>query len=676
MEQEFDDDVTLRPGARRSTYVPPAVESDYMPRLPEPTLGFESTMASSTPEPVHTVAHASSGEPAAPVEPVAPQPPLVAPQRQSLTDVALTDLLSDHSGIPLDQRIVVLETQMRKRDIDVAAYAEFVDAVHSVGTQDAFEMYAKVRAEFRDIIASSEDAPTLTTAELNIQLQSKVLSGAQVEADQAVLSSIPSLGDDPHPWSLGLDHAVPDPEHHAKVGPSRLAAIAIGLGAIAAPLAVAGGAFLTGAVGEELFAGLGLLLALVVILPFSSRLSRLSASGTIPFETVVSWTFGTKIAPFATVVASAAALIGVVLLVRAGSAPYATAAVDSGLFTTEFGAWLPALAIATVLVVGTAAAVAPRRISRVVVVSLSGYAVTATLSMFVLGVLRLASEPQKATDVLAVLDLIPAAMGAAAVSLVMSTAFIGPSISALSHRNGEKGAITGLAIGSSLGLVTSVLLMLSLSMSPTLLAVSGNPALLFGNVWGTEIPIALSGLIVLSPLVLVVVLVVRSVAESRVAATTSTVSRRTIVVTAVAVTVIAAFLLVPEVTTHFRPRPWLDSAWTVAGVGIASMLGAIGVESFIRRRIPMRASNFRIMPIVGVVLGSVAGIALTSFAAFGDTSAIEVLAADLGYQIHALPSLAPVIALAISALVTVTAAATVRSHETAEGTVSPRSEAV
>lgn len=654
MDHEFDDDVTLQPGARRSTFIPPAVESDYMPRLPEPTIGFESVTAL----PVEPAA-----EPVAPIQDSAPTPQLVAPHRQSLTDVALTDLLSDHSGISLDQRIVVLETQMRKREIDVAAYAEFVDSVHSVGTQDAFEMYAKVRAEFRDIIASSEDAPTMTTAELNIQLQNKVLSGAQVEADQAVLSSIPSLGDDPHPWSLGLDHVVPDPEHHVKVGPSRLAAIVIGLGAIAAPLAVAGGAFLTGAVGEELFAGIGLFLALAVILPFSSRLSRLSASGTIPFETVVSWTFGSKIAPIATAIAGAAALIGVILLVRAGGAPFATAVAGTQLFTSEYAAWLPTLVIATILVLGTVFALTPRKITRVVVVALSGFSVSATLTMFLLGVLRLASEPQKATDALAVLDLIPAAMGAAAVSLVMSTAFIGPSISALSHRNGEKGAITGLVIGSTLGLSTSVVLMLSLSMSQQLVNVSGNPALLFGNIWGLELPVILSGLIVVAPLVLVVVLVVRSVAESRVAATTSTVDRRTIVVITVAVAVISGFLLAPEFVTHFRARPWLDSAWTVAGVGIASMLGAIGVESFVRRRIPLRTSVARVIPVIGVVMGSLAGIALTSFAALGNTSAVEMFVATMGYQIHALPSLAPVIALAVSALITVTAVTTVRTHE-------------
>lgn len=655
MEHEFDDEMTLRPGARRSTYIPPAVESDYLPKLPEPTLGFESETG---------VAQEAAGQPVAPVQESAPSHRLVAPQRQSLTDVALTDLLSDHSGISLDQRIVVLETQMRKREIDVEAYAAFVDSVHAVGTQDAFEMYAKVRAEFRDIIASSEDAPTLTTAELNIQLQNKVLSGAQVEADQAVLSSIPSLGDDPHPWSLGLDHFVPDPEHHVKVGPSRLAAIVIGLGAVAAPLAVAGGAFLTGAVGEELYAGIGLVLALAIILPFSSRLSRLSASGTIPFETVVSWTFGSRIAPIATAIAGAAALIGVILLVRAGGAPFATAVAGTELFTPEFAAWLPTVVIATVVMLGTVFAMTPRKITRVVVVALSGYSVSATLAMFLLGVVRLASEPQKATDALAVLDLIPAATGAAAVSLVMSTAFIGPTISALSHRNGEKGAITGLVIGSTLGLATSVVLMLSLSMSQQLVNVSGNPALLFGNVGGLELPIVLSGLIVVAPLVLVMVLVVRSVAESRVAATTSTVARRTIVMVTVAVAVISGLLMAPEFVTHFRDRPWLDSAWTVAGVGIAAMLGAIGVESFVRRRIPVRTSVTRIVPVIGVVTGSLAGISLTPFAAWGNTSIVEIFCAAQGYQIHALPSLAPVIALAVSALITVTAVTTVRTHET------------
>lgn len=656
MDHDFDDDETLRPGARRSTYIPPAVESDYLPRLPEPTLGIDEPRL--TPEALPAIKDNSL-----PQSPAAQS--LVAPVRQSLTDVALTDLMSDHSGIPLDQRIILLENQMRKRDIDVAAYAAFVDAVHEVGTQEAFELYATVRAEFRDIIASSDDAPTLTTAELNLQLQTATLSNAQVEADQAVISSLPSLGDDPHPWSLGLDHAVVDPEHHAKVGPSRLAAIVIGVGAIAAPLAVAGGAVLTGAVGEELFAGIGLFIALAVILPFSSRLSRLSASGTIPFETVVSWTFGTKVAPLATVVAGIAALVGVVLLVRAGSAPFATVVAATGDIDPALASWFPALVISAVLLLGTICALTPRKVTRVVVVSLSGFAVTSTLAMFILGVVRLATEPQKATESLAAFDLIPAAIGVAAVSLVMSTAFIGPSISALSHRNGEKGAITGLVVGSIAGLASSVVLMLSLSMSQRLINVSGNPALLFGDVWGTVLPTVISGALIVAPLVLVVVLVVRSVAESRVAATTSTVSQRAIVVVATAVVVIAGLLLVPEIMTSFHPRPWLDSAWTVAGVGISSMLGAIGVESFIRRRIPLHFSSFRVMPVLGVVLGSLSGIALTSFSAFDNRSIVDTVAASLGYQIHALPSLAAVVALLVSAVVTVTASARLRTQETA-----------
>lgn len=655
MDHDFDDDETLRPGARRSTYIPPAVESDYLPRLPEPSLGLEETLSLSEESP-------DTVENPAPL--VTPVEPLVAPVRQSLTDVALTDLMSDHSGIPVDQRIILLENQMRKREIDIAAYAAFVDGVHSRGTQDAFELYARVRTEFRDIIASSDDAPTFTTAELNLQLQSARLSSAQVEADQAVISSLPRIGDDPHPWSLGLDHAVEDPEHHSKVGPSRLAAIVIGLGAIAAPLAVAGGAVLTGAVGEELFAGIGLFIALAVILPYSSRLSRLSASGTIPFETVVSWTFGTKLAPLATVAAGIAALVGVVLLVRAGSAPFAANfAVTSGA-DPALAAWFPTIVIAAVLLLGTIFALTPRKITRVVVVSLSGFAVTSTLAMFIVGVLRLASEPQKSTEVLAAIDLIPAAVGVAAVSLVMSTAFIGPSISALSHRHGEKGSITGLVVGSIAGLAASVVLMLSLSMSQRLVNVSGNPAILFGDVWGKTLPTVISGALVVVPLVLVVVLVVRSVAESRVAATTSTVSQRTIVVTATAVAVIAGLLLVPEIMTSFHSRPWLDSTWTVAGVGIGSMLGAIGVESFIRRRIPVWSTSFRVMPLLGVVLGSLSGIALTSFSALDNLSIVGTIAATLGYQIHVLPSLAAIVALLVSSVLTVTASARLRTHET------------
>lgn len=48
----------------------------------------------------------------------------------------------------------------------------------------------------------------------------------------------------------------------------------------------------------------------------------------------------------------------------------------------------------------------------------------------------------------------------------------------------------------------------------------------------------------------------------------------------------------------------------------------------------------------------------------GNTSIVEIFCAAQGYQIHALPSLAPVIALAVSALITVTAVTTVRTHET------------
>ncbi len=71
------------------------------------------------------------------------------------------------------------------------------------------------------------------------------------------------------------------------------------------------------------------------------------------------------------------------------------------------------------------------------------------------------------------------------------------------------------------------------------------------------------------------------------------------------------------------------------------------------------------MPVLGVVLGSLSGIALTSFSAFDNRSVVDTIAASLGYQIHALPSLAAVVALLVSAVVTVTASARLRTQETA-----------
>ncbi|PTW91655.1 hypothetical protein C8A06_1387 [Microbacteriaceae bacterium MWH-Ta3] len=654
MENEREDESEVRPGARRSSYIPPAEDSDFVPRLPDIS-ELSVNLTSTQREPAVSesgIQHAGfvvDGSTAA--------GSLRAPVRTSLTDVALSDLMSEHSGIPLDERMLLLEDQMIKRDADVRAYTQFLNAVRADGSSSALELFERVKVEFRDVIAGTGD----------IRFRPAVTDMGDVsDASNTVPAGLPDIprgsrddAAEPHAWTLGINHSVPEPEHRVHDTPSRWGAVVLWLGLGAAPVLAALGYASADATAPAVAAVVGVIAGILAVFALGSRVSRHTNRGGTPLSVVIGRAFGPRLGR---AIVRLVALFGLVAVVWFGShstASLAQALIDSRLVFDGYAAVVPVIATTSVVVFGTVFALLPRRASRVLLIALGAFSATAGLGVALLGAVRLMMSDSVPELGGAFADTVVTSVNGGLLSAVAVMMLAGPTLSGLAHRNGRPGAVIAASIGGGLGVMTFVGMIASLSMTPTYYSAAGNAVVLWGDNVGILGATILSAVIIAIPAEFAIAVAVRTIVGINTThRDTVAPSRRSIggVVASVAILLVlaAVITLVPAVLGAVVYAV-LGGA---VGIVLAAVLGALAVDTLVRRPVGIvssPAAQHRIVPFISMVLGALAGIAVLPIfpadesATLPTVSILDRVAADLGYTILYVSEMPIAVALIVSA---------------------------
>lgn len=669
MENEHDDNAEARPGARRSSYIPPAEDFDFVPRLPD-----ISELASSQGfmREADTVAGGSVPQRSSLDDDVHDSAVLRAPVRQSLTDIALSDLMSDHSGIPLDERMAVLETQMVKRDADVAAYTQFLNAVRADGSDNALALFEQVKAEFRDVIAGTSDirfSPAVT--ELG---DLSLMAGAFPNGVTHGSFNVSPSADDPKPWTIGIEHSVAEPEHRLHDAPSRWGAVFLWLGLAASPALTAVGLATASDTDIPLAAMAGVMVGVLFIFSMGSRLSRHTHRGSVPLGVIVVRALGTRLGGALVPLLSILGVSSAVWFGHIATAQYSQALVDSRIIFEGYAPMIPVIALSSVVVFGTVFGLAPRRAARVILIALGSFSAAAGLGVAVLGSVRLVMA-----DAAPALDSAFVDSGVSGVfwglsGAVVTMAFAGPTLSGLAHRNGRPGAVIAASIGGGLGLLVFVGMIVSLSLTPTYFSAAGNAALLWGDNVGQLAAMMLAALTVAVPAEFAIAVAIRTCAGLSVShRTTTVIPSRALWTTVGCVAVVLGVLDVVLVLPAVNGQLVLSVAGGALCIIGASVLASVAVDTAVRRPEPIDARTppmRRIVPVLAVVGGITAGgLAMpVYFAHSADAlptiSVVEHITAQWGFSLLHGTELYVGIAACVSAAITLTALRTVVRNRT------------
>lgn len=182
---------------RRSSFVPPAENSDFTPHLPDVDSSSENEQINFFP----------AVETSQPFEKPAQPAANTIPKRHSLSQSEINAVIGDGNKMSSTEQIELLETQMKLRQTDAETALAFLDVIHRSLPEDAVRLLSELKETFGDI------APEIMEVSMNSPQEPQKIEAVgseQVELDASISEeSTPESTDQPETspaYSDGLAH--------------------------------------------------------------------------------------------------------------------------------------------------------------------------------------------------------------------------------------------------------------------------------------------------------------------------------------------------------------------------------------------------------------------------------------------------------------------------------------